>query len=89
MNNPSSTPPSSGNSTWGQVLGAAAVALIGFGFAVYRYIQFSGADAGIRLSRLERPIYRAAGKWGLVIVFLVMGIWGAYAAIKHFRQLKK
>jgi len=89
MNNPSSTPPSSGTSSWGQVLGSAVVAAIGFGFAVYRYIQFSGAASGIRLSRLERPVYRLAGKWGLIVVFLIMGIWGAYATLKHFRQLKK
>jgi len=89
MNNPSSSSSSSGSSGWGQVLGAAAVALIGFGFAIYRYIQFSGEGAGIRLSRIERPIYRAGGKWALIIIFLVMGTWGAYAAVKHFKKLKK
>lgn len=75
--------------SWSQVIWSAVVAAIGFGFAIYRYLQFSGAAAELRLSRLERPLYRLAGKWGIITVFILMGIVGLYNAVKHYRNLRK
>jgi len=81
MNNPSDN-----SSSWSQVIGSAVVAAIGFGFAIYRYLQFSGDATGLRLSRLERPLYRLAGKWGLISVFILMGIVGLYSAVSHYKK---
>jgi len=78
-----------GTSSWSQVLWAVALAIVGFGFAVYRYLQFSGAASGIRLSRLERPLYRLAGKWGLITIFILMGLMGVYYAVKYYKALRK
>jgi hypothetical protein len=76
-------------SSWAQVFWSAIIAVIGFGFAIYRYLQFSGAVSSMRLSRLERPIYRLAGKWGLISVFILMGIVGIYYTFKYYKLLKK
>jgi hypothetical protein len=76
-------------SSWTQVVWSVVVTLIGFGFAIYRYLQFSGAAGSIRLSRLERPIYRLAGKWGLISVFVLMGVVGIYYTIRSYKLLKK
>lgn len=78
-------------STWANLIWSIVIACIGFGFAVYRYLQFSGhlsENAGIRLSRIERPIYRLAGLWGLIAAFLIIGVTGLYYAIRHYKQLR-
>lgn len=75
--------------SWGQVILSVAVAVIGFGFAVFRYLQFSGMAADLRLSRIERPIYRLAGKWGIIAIFILMGLTGVYYAIRYYKLLKK
>jgi len=89
MNNHHTPENRPGASSWSQVLWAVALAIVGFGFAIYRYLQFSEAASGIRLSRLERPLYRLAGKWGLITVFILMGLMGVYYAVKYFRTLRK
>lgn len=76
-------------SSWSQIISSAAVTAIGFGFAIYRYLQYTGLAGNIRLSRLERPIYRLAGYWGLIAVFTIMGLMGLYLLIKHIRLRKR
>ena len=79
-------------SSWTTVIWMAVVALIGFGFAAYRYMQFShlteGADH-LRITRIELYIYRATGPWGLVAVFLLMGLFGLYYTIWHIREINR
>ncbi|WP_298733806.1 hypothetical protein [uncultured Chitinophaga sp.] len=75
--------------SWGQVILSVAVAFIGFGFAIFRYLQFSGLAANLRLSRIERPIYRLAGKWGIITVFILMGLTGVYYTIRYYRLMRK
>jgi hypothetical protein len=86
LNNPNHN---SETSSWSQVIWSAAVAVIGFGFAVFRYLQFAGLAGEVRLSRLERPLYRLTGKWGIVFVFILMGLTGLYYAIRYYKLLKK
>ena len=79
-------------SSWTTVLWTSAVALIGFGFAVCRYLQFEyGFDVGTfnRLSRIELYIYRATGHWGIIIIFLIMGLLGLVQAIMAVRELRR
>lgn len=67
------------------------VALIGFGFAILRFIQFTTQEhplRGIRLTRIELYIYRATGHWGVIVIFLLMGFFGLYNAIKTSRSLR-
>jgi hypothetical protein len=67
------------------------VALIGFGFAIVRLIQFTTLEhplRGLRLTRIELYIYRATGHWGVIIIFLLMGIFGLYNAIKTSRSIR-
>src|SRR5262245_9332063 len=69
----------------------SVIALIGFGFAIYRFLQFSEAAEQlktIRLTRIELYIYRATGPWGVVVVFIIMGVFGLYNAIINVRQLR-
>jgi hypothetical protein len=69
----------------------AVVALIGFSFAIYRFLQFSEAGAElktVRLSRIELYIYRSTGPWGVIAVFIIMGIFGLYNAITGIRGLR-
>ena len=78
-------------STWTTVIWTSIVTLIGFGFAVYRYIQFSGMLHSLerpRITRIELYIYRAAGQWGVVAVFVLMGVVGLYYTIYHIRAIK-
>jgi hypothetical protein len=86
LNNPEKN---SETTSWFHILWAVLVALVGFGFAVFRYIQFSSLASGIRLSRLERPIYRLAGKWGIIVIFILMGLTGVYYAVRYYKLLKK
>lgn len=67
------------------------VALIGFGFAIYRSIQFYGVTEPLkmaRLTRIELYIYRGLGPWAVIVVFLIMGLYGLYNAINGMRQLR-
>lgn len=89
MNNLKHPEKNSETASWGQVIWAVAVAVVGFGFAVFRYLQFSGLSADLRLSRIERPIYRLAGKWGVITIFILMGLTGLYYAIRYYKLLKK
>jgi hypothetical protein len=78
-------------SSWTTVIWTSVVTLIGFGFAIYRYLQFSGMlDSGEspRITRIELYIYRATGKWGVVAAFVLMGITGLYYTINHVRAIK-
>jgi hypothetical protein len=75
--------------SWSQVILSVAVAVVGFGFAVFRYLQFSGLAADLRLSRIERPIYRLTGKWGIIAVFILMGLTGVYYARRYYKLLQK
>jgi hypothetical protein len=73
------------------VIWMSVVALIGFGFALYRFLQFSQAAGqlhDVRLTRIELYIYRATGHWGVIAVFVMMGIFGLYNAIINARQLR-
>lgn len=66
------------------------VALIGFGFAIFRFIQFTTQEhplRSVRLTRIELYIYRATGYWGVIVIFLLMGVFGLYNAIKTSRAL--
>lgn len=89
MNNLNHPEKNSASASWSQVILSVAVAVIGFGFAVFRYLQFSGLAADMRLSRIERPIYRLAGKWGIITIFILMGLTGVYYAIRYYKLLKK
>jgi len=67
------------------------ITLIGFGFAIYRFTQFYGATVPSqmgRLTRIELYIYRALGPWGVIAVFIIMGLYGLYNAIIGMRQLR-
>ncbi|SFE05222.1 hypothetical protein SAMN05518672_104280 [Chitinophaga sp. CF118] len=78
-------------SSWTTVLWTSIVALIGFGFAIYRYMQFSGMLAtgdALRITRIELYIYRATGKWGIMAAFILMGIVGLYYTIYHIRAIR-
>lgn len=87
LNNPEKN---SESTTWLHVLWAVSVAMVGFGFAVFRYLQLSGlASTELRLSRLERPIFRLTGKWGVVFIFILIGITGAYYTFRYYKLLKK
>ncbi|MCF6402698.1 hypothetical protein L3C95_10890 [Chitinophaga filiformis] len=77
--------------SWTTVIWMSVVALIGFGFAVYRFLQFSEAGNqlhNVRLTRIELYIYRATGHWGVIAVFIIMGIFGLYNAIINIRDLR-
>jgi len=89
MNNLNHPEKNSDTASWGQVILSVAVAVVGFGFAVFRYLQFSGLAVDLRLSRIERPIYRLSGKWGVIAVFILMGLTGVYYAIRYYKLLKK
>lgn len=91
------TPPEKPNhsetepASWTTVFWMSVVALIGFSFAIYRFLQFSQAGAQlhtIRLTRIELYIYRGTGPWGVMAVFIVMGIFGLYNAIINVRDLR-
>lgn len=78
-------------STWTTVIWTSIVTLIGFGFAVYRYMQFSGmlhSQERPRITRIELYIYRATGQWGVVTVFVLMGVVGFYYTVYHIRAIK-
>lgn len=78
-------------SSWTTVIWTSIVTLIGFGFAVYRYLQFSNmlhSGERPRITRIELYIYRGTGKWGVVAAFVLMGIVGLYYTISHIRAIK-
>lgn len=78
-------------SSWTTVIWTVIVMLIGFGFATYRYLQFSGIlhPTGVpRITRIELYIYRATGKWGLVAAFVLMGVVGLYYTVYHIRAIR-
>jgi len=88
---PEPTPNGTEPASWTTVLWMSVVALIGFSFAVYRFLQFSEAGAqlhNVRLTRIELYIYRGTGPWGVIAVFIVMGIFGLYNAIVNVRDLR-
>jgi hypothetical protein len=60
--------------------------IIGFGFAIWRYIQFSQAEYMPQLSRLELFVYRAGGKWAVIGVLLLMGVVGLVGTIQRLRE---
>ncbi|WPQ65655.1 hypothetical protein SIO70_12420 [Chitinophaga sancti] len=79
-------------STWTTVVWTTLLTIIGFGFALLRYMQFYHSfDAGSfnRLSRVELFIYRATGQWGLIAIMLLMGFVGLFNAIIAFREVRR
>ena len=76
-------------SSWTSVIWTSIITLIGFGFAIYRYLQFSHMVQMPRITRIELYIYRATGRWGVVAAFVLMGIVGLYYTIYHVRAMKK
>ncbi|PWV49756.1 hypothetical protein [Chitinophaga sp. S165] len=85
------TPEEKEPASWTTVIWMSVVALTGFGFAVYRFLQFSQAAGQlntVRLTRIELYIYRATGEWGVIFVFIIMGVFGLYNAIINVRQLR-
>lgn len=85
------TPKETDPASWTSVIWMLVVALIGFGFAIYRFLQFSQAAGqlkAVRLTRIELYIYRATGHWGVIAVFIIMGIFGLYNAIVNVRELR-
>lgn len=85
------TPKQKEPASWTTVIWMSVVALIGFSFALYRFLQFSQAAGElntVRLTRIELYIYRATGHWGVIAVFLIMGIFGLYNAIINVRELR-
>lgn len=75
-------------SSWMTVIWTSIITLIGFGFAVYRYLQFVDMVHMPRITRIELYIYRATGKWGVVTAFVLMGITGLYYTVYHVRAIK-
>ena len=85
------TPPETEPASWTTVIWMSVVALIGFSFAIYRFLQFSQAAGelqAVRLTRIELYIYRATGHWGIIAVFIIMGVFGLYNAITGIRDLR-
>jgi hypothetical protein len=83
------TPKEKEPASWTAAIWMSVVALIGFGFALYRFLQFSQAAGqlnAVRLTRIELYIYRATGHWGVIAVFIIMGIFGLYNAIINVRE---
>lgn len=78
-------------STWTSVLWSLVTMVIGFGFAVYRYLQYAGitGNGHVRLSRIERVIYRGTGMWGVIISFIIMGLLGLYFSYDHYKNMKR
>jgi hypothetical protein len=79
-------------STWTTVIWTTLLTIIGFGFALLRYLQFYHQfDAGTfnRLSRIELFIFRATGQWGLIIILLLMGFIGLFNAIIAVREARR
>lgn len=77
--------------SWSTVIWMLVISLIGFGFAITRFMQFTQQEhplRGLRLTRIELYIYRATGQWGVIIIFIIMGIFGLYNAIKAFRSVR-
>lgn len=85
------TPKETEPASWTTVIWMSVVALIGFGFAIYRFVQFSqsaGQLKGVRLTRIELYIYRATGHWGVIVAFVIMGVFGLYSVIMNIRDLR-
>ena len=85
------TPPETEPASRTTVIWMSVVALIGFSFAIYRFLQFSQAAGelqAVRLTRIELYIYRATGHWGIIAVFIIMGVFGLYNAITGIRDLR-
>ncbi|WP_149694768.1 hypothetical protein [Chitinophaga sp. CF418] len=85
------TPKETEPASWTTVIWMLVVALIGFGFAIYRFLQFSetaGQLHAVRLTRIELYIYRATGHWGVIAIFIIMGVFGLYNAIINLRDLR-
>lgn len=79
-------------STWTTVVWTSLLTIIGFGFALLRYMQFyHNFDAGSfnRLSRIELFIFRATGQWGLIAIMLLMGIVGLFNVIIAVRDVRR
>ncbi|WP_343671931.1 hypothetical protein [Chitinophaga sp.] len=79
-------------STWTTVVWTTLLTLVGFGFAILRYLQFyHDLDLGSfnRLSRVENFIYRATGQWGLIAILLLMGFVGLFNAIIAVREVRR
>ena len=77
--------------SWSTVIWMFVIALIGFGFAIVRLIQFTQLEhplRGLRLTRIELYIYRATGQWGIIIIFVIMGVYGLYNAIKAYKAIR-
>jgi hypothetical protein len=76
--------------SWSAVLGWLAVTIIGFGFAVLRFLQFvMNVPINLRLSRIERFIYNAFEPSPLIAVFVLMGFVGLYFTITSLRAVRK